>query len=165
MEYGTFLCDTNYMRYVGWEYTTESNDCVNQLFNKETISSISKKITELLQGLRKDGRDIVVSDNVICSTMSDILNKEPTNKELGNIYTRYTIPNSDNTNGVTSIIDRTINLIVTYIRNEYEMIEQNKKLSIWTTVYGDFNEHGLRQHAPIKLRNRHPQYMAFNMNY
>ena len=165
MEYGTFLCDDNYMRYAGWEYTTQSNSNIDQLFSKDVITKVSKKITELLQGLRKDGRDIVVSDEVICSTMSDILNKEPTNKQLGDIHSRYIIPNSDNTNGVTSIIDRTINLIVTYIRNEYEMTEQNKKLTIWTTVLGDFNEHGLRQHPPIKLRNKHPQYMAFNMNY
>ena len=31
--------------------------------------------------------------------------------------------------------------------------------------YGDFNKEGLRAYPPIKLRNKHPQYMAFNMNY
>ena len=37
------------------------------------------------------------------------------------------------------------------------MEENNKKLTIWTTVFGDFNSHGLRSHAPIKLRERKPQ--------
>ena len=38
--------------------------------------------------------------------------------------------------------------------------------NIWTgTLYGDFNKAGLRRHPKIKLRERHPQYMAFNMNY
>ena len=45
------------------------------------------------------------------------------------------------------------------------MIEANKKLTIWNTVYGDFNKEGLRGHSQIKIREKHPQYMAFNMNY
>ena len=45
------------------------------------------------------------------------------------------------------------------------MIEENHKLSVWNTIYGEFNEKGLRAHPPIKIRKKHPQYMAFNMNY
>jgi hypothetical protein len=45
------------------------------------------------------------------------------------------------------------------------MDECNSKLSAWTTILGDFNEHGLRRHAPIKLREKRPMPMAFNMNY
>ena len=41
----------------------------------------------------------------------------------------------------------------------------NNTLDIWNTVYGDFNKAGLRAHPKIKLREKHPQYMAFNMNY
>jgi len=51
------------------------------------------------------------------------------------------------------------------IKNQMEMEQANKKLTVWTTLLGDFNKEGLRAHAPIKLRRRHPQYMAFNMNY
>ena len=63
------------------------------------------------------------------------------------------------------MINQTVNIIVSAIKDEIEITEQNKKLTAWTTVLGDFNEQGLRSHAPIKLRERHPQYMAFNMNY
>ena len=45
------------------------------------------------------------------------------------------------------------------------MEENNRKLTIWTTVYGDFNQHGLQQHSKIKVRNKRPNPMEFNMNY
>ena len=45
------------------------------------------------------------------------------------------------------------------------MEENNKKLSIWTTVYGDFNAHGLRQHPPIKIRKKRPDPFQFHMRY
>jgi hypothetical protein len=64
-----------------------------------------------------------------------------------------------------SIINQTINIITSQIRNEMEMAQNNKKLTVWTTLLGDFNKEGLRSHAPIKIRRKHPQYMAFNMNY
>jgi hypothetical protein len=45
------------------------------------------------------------------------------------------------------------------------MDENNKKLTIWTTVLGDFNEHGLRSYAPIKIRENNINKVRFNMNY
>ena len=45
------------------------------------------------------------------------------------------------------------------------MEENNRKLTIWTTVYGDFNAHQLRQHAPIKVLNKRPNPMEFHMRY
>jgi len=63
------------------------------------------------------------------------------------------------------IILRTINLIVSYIKNQIETNECNKNLTIWTSVYGDFNKHGLRGHPPIKLKENTIQPMMFNMNY
>ena len=49
--------------------------------------------------------------------------------------------------------------------NEYEIEENNKKLTIWSTLYGDFNREGLRAHPPIKIRNRRIDQMSINMNY
>ena len=52
------------------------------------------------------------------------------------------------------------------LKNTIEIEQCNNKLDIWNgTLYGDFNKAGLRRHPKIKLRERHPQYMAFNMNY
>jgi hypothetical protein len=61
--------------------------------------------------------------------------------------------------------DQVINIITTDVKNNLEAEQCNSKLSIWTTVLGDFNEHGLRQHGPIKLKERRPTTMLFNMNY
>ena len=63
------------------------------------------------------------------------------------------------------MIDQVINIITTDVKVNLGMDEHNSKLSAWTTILGDFNEHGLRRHAPIKLRERRPMPMAFNMNY
>ena len=45
------------------------------------------------------------------------------------------------------------------------MINANKQLSKWTTILGDFNKYGLRGHSQIKVNNKRPQSMMFNMNY
>ena len=45
------------------------------------------------------------------------------------------------------------------------MIENNESLSIWNSILGGQNELGLMPHSKIKLRERQPQRMAFNMNY
>ena len=63
------------------------------------------------------------------------------------------------------IVDQVISLLVRNIRNDLEMQANNSKLTIWTTLLGDFNEHGLRQHAPIKIRNKRPDPMLFHMRY
>jgi hypothetical protein len=88
-----------------------------------------------------------------------------TRTDIGAIYSKDTIPNIEERNDIRNFINQTITIVVSAIRDEIEMTENNKKLSIWDTVLGDFYSQGLRQHPPIKLRNKHPQYMAFNMNY
>jgi len=166
-------CDEKYMKYVGWPITQQICDCKcdclhkpgNFLFQPETIKAIQTKLTELLQGVHPEGKDILVTEEVICHTLSGIWDNSPRTRELGDIYTRYIIPVPCPSDGYQLIIDRAINIMVTYIRDQFEMIENNKKLTIWTTVRGDFNEHGLRSHSQIKTRERHPQYMMFNMNY
>ena len=45
------------------------------------------------------------------------------------------------------------------------MEQQNEKLSPWVQVYGDFSEHQLRSHPPIKILEKRPSTMQFNMNY
>ena len=51
------------------------------------------------------------------------------------------------------------------IKNDFGMEAANKKLSIWDSVLGDFNEKGLRGHDIIKIKKNRPQPMMFNMNY
>lgn len=165
MEYGTkicgTICDSNYVKYVGYE---QSNTCVKKYFSKSNVNTISRKITELLQGVDPENRPIVVPDTTICSVMSDVYDsyRPPT----GDIHSRYIVPSGTSSESyVQNMIDQTIEIITSDVKNNLEMEEHNRKLTIWTTVYGDFNDHGLRQHPPIKLRNKRPAPMQFNMNY
>jgi hypothetical protein len=138
---------------------------VRRYFNANNVKSISHKITELLQGVDPQGRPIVVTDRVICHIMSQIFYsfRPPT----GDIYGRYNIPTGEPDDYVQSMIDQTIEVITSQIKNESDMIENNKKLTIWTTVYGDFNSHGLRQHSSIKVRDKNTNHrgMVSFMNY
>lgn len=143
------ICDNNSMRYVGWK---QSNDCIQKYFSEETVVTISRKVTELTLGVHPSGRPIVVPKDNICSLMSEIYtNYRPA---AGDIYSRYTIPTNQPQNYVQSMIDQVIEVIVSNIRSSVGMDTNNKSLTRWTTVYGSFNAHGLRQTGPIKVRKR-----------
>ena len=159
------IFDSNYYRYSIWQ----SNTAVKRLFSKQILEATQKKITHLLKGVHPDGRDILVPIETIGSVFSQFLANSPTNRELGDIYSRYTIENPNEKGLVQSIVERSMAVIVKTITNEYGMIENNKKLSIWTTVLGDFNKHGLNSFSQSQItgaiRKKRPQTMAFNMNY
>ena len=162
MEYSTnIICDDNFMRYTGY---TQSAECFRKLYNPKNIKNMSKTITQLLAGVDRHNRPIIVPDKTICHVISQIY--DTYRPETGDIYSRYVIPN-DNTfdSYVQDIISQSIEVITSSVRNNLEMEENNEKLTIWTTVYGDFNAHQLRQHAPIKVLNKRPAPMQFNMNY
>jgi hypothetical protein len=165
MEYAIAInddfCDDNFMRNVGFK---ENNACIKEYYSKKTRDIISNKITQLLMGVDPQNRPIIVPDKTICSIMSEVYNsfRPPT----GDIYGRYNVPSGITPESyVQNMIDQTIEIIVSDVRNNLETEEANKKLSIWTTVYGDFNNEGLRQHPPIKVRNKRPQPMQFFQNY
>ena len=163
------LFDNNYYRYVGYKTTEYPGNPVQKLFSQLVLNQTKKKITNLLKGVNSEGRDIIVPIETIGNVFSQFLNNEPTNRELGDIYSRFTIENPEEKGFVESIVERSIEVIVSTIKNEYEMIENNKKLSIWTTVLGDFNKHGLNSYSQSQItgaiRKKRPQTMAFNMNY
>lgn len=171
MEYATNICgeicDDQYIKHVGYSEHICTSDCgqscMQKFYSKQNIHKISCKITELLMGVNKDNRPIIVPDKTICSVMSAVY--ENFRPETSDIFSRYNIPQSRGQNYVQRMIDEVINIITTDVKNNLGMIEANEKLTIWTTVLGDFNEHGLRSHPVIKLRERRPMPMAFFMNY
>ena len=155
------ICDDNFMRYVGYK---ENNNCIRKYFSQETVDIISRKITELTMGADPKNRSIIVPDKTICGIMSSVYYsfRPPT----GDIHSRYIIPSGLGPDDyVQDMIDQTIEIISSDIRTNLGMEENNRKLTIWTTVYGDFNEHGRRSHAPIKVLNKRPNPMEFNMKY
>jgi len=150
----------DYLRYSGYQ---DINPCIQELFDQKTITKISRKVTQLLLGVHPENLPIIVPDHIIGSVVSNIYtNFKPS---TGDIYAMYNIPGKDNQSIVGSVVDQAIETIVSDVRNNMETAQNNAKLTIWTTVYGDFNEHGLRQHPPIKIQNRRSNPMEFNMNY
>lgn len=165
MEYAVALNDTfyddNFQKHVGYK---QNNVSIQKYFSPETIQTISAKVTELLQGIDPQNRPIIVPDKTISSVMSTIYNnyRPPT----GDIYGRYNVPSGTSSESyVQNMIDQVIEVITSDVKNNLGMEECNSKLSIWTTVYGDFNTHGLQQHPKIKVRNKRPTPMLFQMNY
>lgn len=154
--------DDNYYRHVGWN---GGDYYCKTYFSEATIRTISSKITDFLQGVDPEGRSIVVPDKTILSVMSDIYKsyKPP----VGDIHSRLIVSTGNiyRDNYIQNMIDQTIEVITSYVKNTIGIEENNKKLTIWTTVYGDFNRHGLQQTPQIKIRNKHPTHFQFHMRY
>jgi hypothetical protein len=161
---GTQSFDPKRLAYIGWEQTIQDNPNYKDLWDPKRLRQIQNKITDLLDGVGDNGRPIIVPLDTIASVLSQCI--ESNSPPVGDIYSRFTIEQLDDQREDTvQIIDRTINIITTQIRNEIELARHNRSLTIWSTLYGEGNQQGLRQHPPIKIRHRRPQPMMFNMNY
>jgi hypothetical protein len=169
MEYAEFIdsnieetLNQNYGRNVG--YTDTNSLFKTNYYNINIVNTISKKLTELLQGVDPLNRPIIIPDNTIINIMDSVQqNYRPL---TGDIFSRYNIPNGQNSDDyISSMIDQTIEIIYSEVKNNFEIEENNKNLSVWTTLLGDFNEQGLRSVPPIKILNKHPAHCQFNMNY
>lgn len=154
------VCDFNYIRHVGWG---EDNPCIKKYFSTETVKLISRKVTELTRGVDEKNRLIVVPDIRICEVMDSVY--QAFRPHTGDIYSRYIVSNNEQWNMVQSMIDQTIEIITSTIRNDLGMQQANQKLSTWVQVLGDFNQWGLRSHDVIKTQQKRPTPMMFNMNY
>ncbi len=152
----------NYTRYVGYQDT--NNILETKFYNVNVVSTISTKLTQLLMGVDKRNRPIIIPDASIINIMDSVYqNFRP---QTGDIFSRYIMPNGENTdNYVDSMINQTIEIIYAQVKDNIEIDYNNSKLSVWTTVLGTMNENGLRSHGPIYTRQKRPQPMAFNMNY
>jgi hypothetical protein len=154
--------DTN-NQFVGWEQQVSWNPYLNKLFSKETIKTIQQKVCEYLEGVDDQGRKIIPTERVVENALYGVFNNN--RPQTGDIYGKYTVVNDNSRDDYSYVVDQTISLLVRGIRNETEMRQNNSKLTIWTTLFGDFNEHGLRQYAPIKVRNKRPDTFLFHMRY
>ena len=156
----TYL-DNNYYRYVGWDKT--ANNITLILFNEANLRKIQEKISQLTIGVAPENKRIIVPITSISGIISSVY--ENYRPETGGIYSRYTIASESPYEYCNNIINQSIEIIVSQINSTYGMIENNKKLTVWTTVLGDFNTHGLRSHSQIKVLEKKPDSMQFNMNY
>lgn len=160
------LMDDNFNKYVGWSTTRGALE--KKFFSPETVKFISSQVTQGLKCLREDKRPIIVTEEVIANAMSSVYTGYFGNSMghiNGDIFTIFQIPAEEPRDDYKGLILTTLNFIISQIRDEYQMQVNNEKLTIWTTLLGDFNEHGLRQHPIIKLNNKNINKVRFNMNY
>jgi hypothetical protein len=174
MEHGIMLCDDgkipcpgglianeNFYRYVGWEVSVQPFD--KEFFSEKTLRKISDRLNELLKCLRKDKRPVVVADKVISHMMSEVFYKN--RPQLGDMYTMLIIPPAQLRDDLEQMSNMVVEMIYNQVKTEYQMEENNRGLTIWTTVLGDFNKHGLRQFSTIKTNEKNINKVRFNMNY
>ena len=151
-------------QYVGWDTITVWNPLTQKLFTKTTVHVIQQKVADYLTGVDANGRRIIPSDRVVITALFGIFREHA--PRTGDIYGRFLVVDESKRDDYAYIVDKTISLLVQGIRDDLGMAEQNQKLTIWTTVLGDFNEHGLRQHPPLKINNgKRPDPMLFHMRY
>jgi hypothetical protein len=151
-------------QFVGWETISAWNPLTQKLFTKTTVHVIQQKVADYLTGVDASGRRIIPSERVVVTALFGIFREHA--PRTGDIYGRFLVVDDSKRDDYAYIVDKTISLLVQGIRDDLGMAEQNQKLTIWTTVLGDFNEHGLRQHPPLKINNgKRPDPMLFHMRY
>jgi hypothetical protein len=149
-----FMHDRQYA-HVGSDI--EDNNYIKEYFSKNTVDLISEEITKQLKGVEKYGRDIVVPDDKIFWVMNTV-------------YESYNYPQGFDAHFqwsgyIKDMIDQTIERIVYDVVNVLGLEYCTNDYTAWTMLLGDFNERGLRSHAPIKIRNKHPNHMEFFERY
>ena len=150
--------------YVGWETISQDNPLVQKLFTRATVATIQTKTGDYLVGVDPTGRRIIPSERIIIAALFGVFREHV--PRTGDIYGKYTVVNQAMRNDYAYIVDKTISLLVQGIRDDLEMAQHNQSLTIWTTLYGDFNEHKLRQHPPIKVNEgKRPDPFLFHMRY
>jgi hypothetical protein len=125
---------------------------------------LSKEITKALDGVHPEGRPIIATERVISGALFSVENQYA--PKVGDIHSRYIIPQDPEQNDLTNINSQVIAMVVDAIKNEYEIAQNNSKLSIWSTLYGEgCNDEGLKQTNLIKLNNRRPMSGFTCMRY
>jgi len=150
--------------YVGWETVSQDNPLVQKLFTKTTLSVIQQKTGDYLSGVDPNGRRIIPSERIVISALFGVFREHV--PRTGDIYGKYLVVDQAKRDDYSYIVDKTISLLVQGIRDDVETAQHNQSLTIWTTLYGDFNEHKLRQHPPIKVNEgKRPDPFLFHMRY
>lgn len=147
------------------------NNIENQLEFLTSVSTtdhirqeINKKIKNLEIEVKVEYiRQIMIHEiNNFRSRYGDNNNKI-TPVEVNNIYINKlsTLKPRD----IFSIINDVIERIVSNINIEHNMVTNNNKLDKWNTILGEHNSQGLRQYSNIKLNEKKPKGMLFNMTF
>lgn len=155
--------DVSRYRHPAKDFDADKDPVIEFLLKPENIKRIQDKTTELLAGVMKN-RTIVVSEKVISDVLAQIY-ADWHGTQVGSIYDRYIQNPEETRDDLRDMTDMCIEVIVANIRNEVEITQNNQNLSIWNSVLGNFNKHGLMPHDAIKLNKKRPSGCLINMNY
>ena len=161
------------------EYMTNIETQLEFLFSESIINNIRNNINNDLDKQGVQGvNDIIKSDKLTDEHIKKILKNNIDNystkstvdntislmpEEINNVY--YHSISKFNELNLFMIINNTKERIKADIIIESNQINNNIKLDKWNTIYGDHNKLGLRRYSNIKLNERKPMGMMFNMNY
>jgi hypothetical protein len=147
MDYQSITLPSNrYDNYVGERNALPidaRDDVYYNMFRPDSIKKMSQLITARLRGVHPLGLNIIVPDQSIVSVMDSFWHGYKRDSDLLPVMT--------------------VAYIVDYIKSEYQIEEQNRDLTAWVSIFPQSN--GLRQHAPIKLRERRPTNFQFHYSY
>ena len=155
MSKNIFYSHNSQMRNPG--SSIDDQDYIKHYFSKETVDHISERVTQGTKGVDDRGRDIVVPTDKILWVMDQV-------------YESYNFQQGFDTNMkkdeyIKNMIGQTIVRIIYDIKNVLGYEQCMNKYTVYSTILGDFNEKGLRSHAPIKLKEKRPNSFEFHMRY
>jgi hypothetical protein len=149
-----YFTDQQY-KFIGSDIA--DNPVVKQFFSKNSVDYISAKITEMTKNVDERGREIIVPDDKILHLMNSVYLSYNPKQGFDTEWTPKEY--------LDSLIGQTIAQSVFDVKNVLAYEQCVAKYSVWDTVLGEENSRGLRGYAPIKLREKRPNSMEFNMKY
>jgi hypothetical protein len=153
--------DNSYINYIEQSqfigFDINDNLFVKEFFSKNVIDLISRKATLLLDGVDEYKRDIIIPDNRILEVMNTVYSSYKVSVGFDNRISNYDY--------VQNMIGDVIARIIYDVKNTLGYEQCTNKYTIWTTLYGDFNNEQIRSHAPIKIQKNRPNSFEFNMKY
>lgn len=170
MEYAVSLYpppkDYNSNSYVGWDSKVPSVG-YQALFAPKTIKYIKTQCQNYLMPILN--MPVEIPDHEITGMITSVANIE-LGGNVPDIYTKDTFNVAENSvphYDFDRIVKITTEAIIRNIRTPWEMNKvNNESFTIWSGVgLGTGNVAGLMPHPKIKLREKRPSPMLFNMNY
>lgn len=122
------------------QFTTYDNTTVDQTL----LNYASHKITHMLKNVHPSQMDIVVTDEQIIRTFNSF---------------KYNFGHLQD----GELMEKTILHIVNFVESDFADRAQKQSWDQW--VNNKFEDYGLSHHPKIKLREKRPNTMIFNMRY
>ncbi len=143
-------------KYINWDTLSRTPE-LKFLYSKDTCQWCQEQIRLALKEMYPERPSVLVTEPVIQGLLFSVFEDHKQNfRRVGDIYTRYIQPIELQRNDVQEILEKVVRTAVNQIRTEWQTIENNQKLTVWNTLYGEHNPEGLRAHPTIKINHRRP---------